>query len=141
MKLFDWLKLPSFRYNEVRVLRSVVETIEELARNSSPLEFTALLEGSVKRETLYITGIIFQQFEASENATAMHMDLPMVHNTVGSVHSHPGASNKPSDTDLQFFGKHGIFHLIIRFPFAEGDIAGYDKMGRKIEFQVIERKD
>lgn len=138
MNFFDLFRLPKYEYTDVTITRDVIATISEMARASSPLEFTALLSGKIKNKVLIISGIVFQQYEASENATAMHMDLPLIHNTVGSVHSHPGRSNRPSDTDLAFFSKHGIFHLIVCFPYNEEDIAAYDKGGARQTFDILE---
>lgn len=123
-------------YTSIAIDEGVILTIIDLARGSHPREFTALLEGKVKDKVLRITGLIFQQYESSEYATAMHLDLPLLHNTVGSVHSHPGPSNRPSGTDLRFFNKRGVFHLIISEPYDETTIAGYNKQGRPVSFSI-----
>jgi proteasome lid subunit RPN8/RPN11 len=67
----------------------------------------------------------------------MHFDLPILHGTIGSVHSHPGGTPRPSDTDRIFFNKHGVFHLIIAEPYAAENMVGFDKMGKKMEFSII----
>jgi proteasome lid subunit RPN8/RPN11 len=137
MNFFDIFRLPKFEYGEVVITRDVIDTILDMAKAASPLEFTALLSGKIKNKVLVISSIVFQQYEASEDATAMHMDLPLLHGTVGSVHSHPSGSNRASGTDLVFFNKHGIFHLIIAAPFSQTDIAAYDKGGGRQAFEIV----
>jgi len=129
-------RLPDFTIEKVVVKKEVVEDIIGIARQTHPLEFTALLSGSIQKKTLRITGLVYQQYQASEHSTAMHMNLPILHNTFGSVHSHPGYSNRPSGADLRFFNKHGIFHLIICMPYTQESMQAYDKNGNRVEFDV-----
>jgi proteasome lid subunit RPN8/RPN11 len=130
------MRLPMQQFNQVNIDRGVILSIIDFARGSHPREFTALLEGKVRKGTLWITGLIYQQYESSEFATVTHLDLPLLHNTVGSVHSHPGPSNRPSRTDLLGFNKHGIIHLIISAPYTEETIVGYDKQGKVLNFSI-----
>jgi proteasome lid subunit RPN8/RPN11 len=144
-------------YSSIIIDLDVILSILDFARGSHPREFTCLLEGKVKKmstqngketskedrhdnqkeDCLLITGLVYQQYESSENTAVTHLNLPLLHQTVGSVHSHPGPSNKPSMADLQSFNKNGVFHLIIKWPYREEDIAGYDKFGRLALFTAM----
>ncbi|MFH1071845.1 MAG: Mov34/MPN/PAD-1 family protein [Nanoarchaeota archaeon] len=131
-------RLPDFTIERVTIKKEVVEDITTIARQTHPLEFTALLSGSIQKKTLRIIGLVYQQYQASEHATAMHFNLPMIHNTFGSVHSHPGFSNRPSGADLRFFNKHGVFHIIICMPYTRESMQAYDKSGNMVEFGIEE---
>jgi proteasome lid subunit RPN8/RPN11 len=56
---------------------------------------------------------------------------------VGTVHSHPTPDYRPSKADLALFAKKGIIHLIIRYPYTQGDIACYDNSGNRCEFEPL----
>ena len=60
----------------------------------------------------------------------------MTVNAVGSVHSHPGPSNQPSNADLSFFGKNGYFHMIICRPYSQATIQAYDAFGTPMTFTI-----
>ncbi len=131
------LGLEKFRYDQVKIEKNVVLGILDFAKENHPREFIMFLEGKVKNKVLTITGLIFQEFIANEDSAMPMIRLPINTNVVGSVHSHPGGSNRPSDADLYFFSKHGYFHLIIKKPYLVQDIAAYDKLGRRIGFEII----
>lgn len=128
--------------NEVQIDKRVIEEIIKIARNADPKEYVALLSGKIKGEILKITGLIFLPFEASENSAVMQVFMmPLTTDAVGSIHSHPGPSNRPSNADKIFFGKNGYFHIIICRPYNESTIAGYDAFGEPIPFTVTDLGD
>ena len=97
-----------------------------------------LLKGAVKDKKLVIDSLIFQTYHASNNSTLLRFNLPVMSGSVGSVHSHPGAHNRPSNADLRFFNKHGFVHLIIANPYNRESIQAYDFYGNKIMFEEEE---
>ena len=106
------------KFNEVQIDQRVIDEIIDIARQADPEEYVALLSGKVEKKILKIKGLIFLPFQASSTSAVMQVFmLPLSTDAVGSVHSHPGPSNMPSDADLQFFGKNGYFHMIIAHPF------------------------
>ncbi len=124
------------RFERVRIEREVVEDICGLAAGSAPKEMVAFLIGSVKREggqrVLVIDGLYIKAYQADENSTHFTtQDLPS-DNVYGTVHSHPGFSNRPSDADRQLFNKYGWFHLIVCQPYTAAAIATYNKYGEPI---------
>ncbi|MGZ7159773.1 MAG: Mov34/MPN/PAD-1 family protein, partial [Methanobacterium sp.] len=104
--------------DEIHVDREVINEVMNIAKESYPNEFMALLEGQIQKNVLKITGLIFLPSETSNEGAVMQVFMqPLTTNSVGSVHSHPGYSASPSEADLQFFSKKGIFHMIIAEPY------------------------
>jgi proteasome lid subunit RPN8/RPN11 len=126
------------RFREILMEREVVEEIVQIARESHPFEFAALLEGKVKEGVLKVDGLVFLPGETSNQGAVMKtFMMPLTTGTVGSVHSHPIPSGEPSTADLQFFAKNGLFHLIIAYPYTEDSILAYDTFGEIISYRLI----
>jgi proteasome lid subunit RPN8/RPN11 len=119
---------------EIVVKKEIIEEIIELAKENHPKEFSVLLKGRIKGNTLIVSGLLYQTIFTSPVSTWMKINLPMGSGSVGSVHSHPGPSNRPSGADLNFFSKHGVFHMIICMPYSAETIEGYDNKGNRLMF-------
>ena len=125
-------------FEEVHVEGEVIDEIINIAKESYPNEFIALLEGKVKDKILKITGLIFLPTDVSNESAVMQVFMePLSTNSIGSVHSHPGPNANPSDADLHFFSKKGLFHMIIAEPYDRGSIRTYDSWGNLIDFREI----
>ena len=123
---------------EIQIDRELIEEIMNIAKESYPNEFMALLEGKIEGPILRITGLIFLPVETSNEGAVMQVFMqPLTVNSVGSVHSHPGYSASPSDADLQFFSKKGLFHIIIAEPYTRDSIRTYDSWGNLVDFKEI----
>jgi len=123
---------------EVHIDREIIEYIMNIAKESYPDEFMALLEGKIEENVLKITGLIFLPVETSNEGAVMQVFMqPLTTNSIGSVHSHPGYSAGPSDADLHFFSKKGIFHMIIAEPYTRDSIRAYDSWGNQVDFREI----
>lgn len=130
------------KIKEVQIDTRVIDEIIKIARNADPKEYVALLSGKITDEILKVTGLIFLPFEASENSAVMQVFMmPLTTDAIGSIHSHPGPSNHPSNADKIFFGKNGYFHIIICRPYNEFTIAGYDAFGEPMPFTVCDLAD
>ena len=116
----------------------VVEDIIDFAKENYPKEFVAILQGKVRKDTAVVDGLLYQPFVSASHTAVMHINLPMISDSLGSVHSHPGRSNTPSRADLQFFAKRGIVNLIICAPYRKEDIACYDFEGNRREFETLD---
>lgn len=126
------------KFTEVQIDRELVEEIIDIAKESYPNEFSAMLQGKVKDNILKIDGLIFLPGAASESGAVMDIFMmPMLSDAVGSVHSHPGYSADPSTADLQFFAKKGYFHLIIAQPYDEDSIRAYDGYGELVDYTIV----
>ena len=108
----------------------------EGAKNLYPNEFIALLreEGGV------ITEILLAPFSEYGPTFSSFQDfhLPPDPSIVGTFHSHPSPSNRPSRGDLQFFSRKGKIHLIAGIPFGIGDVKAYDNKGAETGIEVID---
>ena len=62
--------------------------------------------------------------------------MPIDYTIIGTVHSHPSPSARPSDADLQLFRKHGKVHIISSLPFSVNSWKGYDQKGKEIDIKI-----
>ncbi|MBU1321632.1 MAG: Mov34/MPN/PAD-1 family protein [Nanoarchaeota archaeon] len=163
MKLFNklkkwsgkWLKksfdLEKYEFDKIIIDKEVIDNIIELAKQTYPKEFIAFLEGKTenpkfseysqkanksRKKVMRVYGLAYQEYYANEHSTLSKINFPITSNIVGSIHSHPGPSNRPSNADLHFFSKRGLVHLIIKTPYRTEDIQGYDVNGNPITFEV-----
>lgn len=142
-KLWCWLQrfLGVERWDRIRIESETVRDICELARSAAPREMILFLTGGVKAEggerVLVIDGLYLKSYYANTRSTSFTThDLPLLGNVYGTVHSHPGRSNRPSTADRRLFNKFGSFHLIIAQPYTRESIAAYDKYGVPIEVEL-----
>ncbi|MDI6723239.1 MAG: Mov34/MPN/PAD-1 family protein [Methanobacterium sp.] len=126
------------QFEKVHIEEEVIDEIINIAKESYPNEFVALLEGRVEDETLRISGLIFLPSDVSNEGAVMQVFMqPLTLNSLGSVHSHPGYSASPSSADLEFFASKGVFHMIIAEPYTRESIMAYDSWGNVVNFRVI----
>ncbi len=114
--------------------REFVETVKNACREVYPNEFLALFReknGVVSELIIPPNSIKGRGF-----ATLDLWALPAGGGYTGSVHSHPGRSNRPSGNDLRVFGKVGKYHMVIGSPYEDGDISVYDVDGNEVEFEI-----
>ena len=119
----------------MKIKREVLKLALEIAKESYPNEFVALLTG---RKGV-IEELLFLPFDAGESSAIIHLDmLPLGYRVYGTVHSHPSPSCKPSQADLAMFSKHGVVHVIVCYPFEEGCWRFYDKYGNEIKIEIVD---
>lgn len=113
----------------------VLDMINEAAKGSYPHEFAAMLraEKGVITEILLLPGSIATEYSAT---VTLH-NLPIDLSVVGTVHSHPGPSNRPSDEDLHLFGSYGNTHIITCLPFDMKSWRAYDFKGDVVNLEVL----
>ena len=129
-------------FREVRVDREVLESVIYYSKKSYPMEFLAFFDGEIKDKILYITGLIFLPGERSETSAIIHTEmLPMNTKYMGSVHSHPGPSARPSDADLRTFSKNGYFHMIVCLPYSLETFKSYDRYGQPMDYTLGDYTD
>lgn len=107
----------------------------ELGRDSHPNEFVALLRENdgVIEELNMVPGTII-----GENSASVFFDMvPLDTHLAGSAHSHPNGVLQPSDADVRFFPRAGRFHLIIGYPYRNGDWKCYTADGEPCTIEVI----
>ena len=129
-------------FTEVRVDREVLESVIYYSKKSYPNEFLAFFDGEIKDKILYITGLIFLPGERSENSAIIHTELiPMNTKYMGSVHSHPGPSARPSEADLRTFSRNGYFHMIVCLPYSIETFKSYDRYGQPMDYTLGDYTD
>ena len=123
---------------KVIIEERLIKTVLEAAKKVYPKEILFLLRGKKKgkeirvRELILPPKVIFGEGFASFS----HYDLPIDLSIVGSIHSHPSPSNKPSTEDLN--NMYGLFMIIVRYPFDDlEDLKAYDREGRELELEII----
>ena len=124
-------------FGEVRVDREVLDSVIYYSKKAYPNEFLAFFDGQIIDKVLYITGLIFLPGETCETGAVVHTELmPMNTKYMGSVHSHPGPSARPSDADLKTFSKHGYFHMIVCLPYSLETFKSYDRYGQHMDYTI-----
>lgn len=115
--------------------RGVLEMVNESAKDTYPNEFVATMraEEGVITELLLLPGTI----QGTRSGVLLLHMLPIDFSVVGTIHSHPSYSNRPSEADLALFGRFGNTHVITCLPYDMGSWKAYDYNGREIELEVI----
>lgn len=131
--------LEEFVFHSVFIERPVVQAIIEFAKRAHPTEFSAYLQGKVTNRILYIKGIVYEHYHATENQAVISADLPLLHEVVGTVHSHPSLNNLPSAVDKKGLFKMGLVNFIVCQPYSFGRVAAYDTHGRPLDFTIVEQ--
>lgn len=118
------------------ISRSTLRMINESAIETYPNEFLATLkaEEGVIVELVVLPGTIQGDSHGIMNTNM----LPIDYTVVGTVHSHPGHSNRPSDADLQFWSHFGGVHIITCLPFDETSWKAYNSSGGRVGLEVVD---
>jgi proteasome lid subunit RPN8/RPN11 len=131
--------LEEYVFHSVFIERGVIETVIEFARKAHPNEFSAYLQGKVTNKVLYVKGIVYEHYHATENQSVISANLPLLSEVVGTVHSHPSFNNLPSSVDKRGLFTKGLVNLIICEPYTLARIAAYNTAGQPLDFTVVER--
>jgi proteasome lid subunit RPN8/RPN11 len=117
--------------------RKTLIDLLEIARQTFPNEFISLL--SVTEENPFvISEIVVVPAEFGRNHSFLRRDLvPFDPFIVGSVHSHPSSSMKPSRADKVAFSRLGKVHLILGYPYLERDFRAFDKNANPVSITVV----
>jgi len=121
----------------VSIRRELLDFFMENARYLHPRETLLLLRGKTDKNVISVTDLLVpplatygRGFSSFSPAT-----LPIDFSIVGTAHSHPSGSLKPSIKDLnQAFGR---IIMITAYPYrSEADVAVYDRNGNRLVLQV-----
>jgi len=121
----------------IEIKKGTIEGLLEAAKNTYPKEFFALL-GSTRKNNTVDEVIIVPAVYGTHHALVKSGYYPLDFKAVGSVHSHPGPSNKPSKADIHSFPSFGRIHLIISFPFNLENVKAFNIEGKELELGVVE---
>ncbi len=90
-------------------------------------------DGRVITDVLVIPGTETDRSSATVKTTMQ----PNTTGSVGSVHSHPSGVLRPSDADLDTFGR-GNVHIIVGAPYEWTDWQAFDSQGEKQQLDVLD---
>ncbi len=115
--------------------RDIITMANESARDTFPREFVAALraEKGVITEVLLLPGTLQGERFGSLRLNMLPIDLSVV----GTIHSHPSHSNRPSKADISLFGRFGNTHIITCLPFDMNSWRAYDYYGREVDLEII----
>ena len=113
----------------------LLDDICDSAKSCYPQEFLCMLraEDGVINEMVLLPGTVNGDEHSFLNLWMAPPDFLMV----GSIHSHPGYSNEPSDADIDFFSHYGGVHIIICQPYDHKSWKAYDSKGRIVPIEIV----
>ena len=121
----------------VQIRRDVLRSILAWAGERHPNEIILLLRGKVEKEVARVDEFLFPPYASGGRGFAhfpVHM-LPIDFSVIGTVHSHPSGSPRPSPTDLnKFYGK---VMMILGYPYREDCVRAYDSRGEPLKIELI----
>jgi len=126
------------KLRRVIITRMVSDGIISYSKGLHPNEGILILRGKSTREQVTIDGLAIPPFASSGPYYSGFSDfyLPSDSSYVGTAHSHPSRSNKPSLEDLNR-GFYGAISLIIAYPYNEDTMAAYDREGNALEIEIL----
>jgi len=122
----------------VIITRQAADSIITWAKTHHPNEMMLILQGRNKKEAIIVDGLVIPPFAQSGpfySGFTVH-DLPYTIPNIGTAHSHPGGSNRPSLQDLNHF--FGSVSIIISHPYEDETIAAYDRNGTSLEIKIVD---
>lgn len=134
MPLFDFTK--DDRANIKSIKKRTLKMILEASKSSYPNEFGGILRA---KKGIIDELVLLPGTESGEDVALfkLHM-LPIDFTIVGTVHSHPSGSCRPSGADLDLFRKFGWVHIIVCEPYDTRSWAAYDALGERRKLNVLD---
>ncbi len=124
---------------QIIISRSATDGIISYSKALHPNEAILILHGKTTPEQVFIEGLVIPPFASSGPYYSGYSNfyLPFDNSYVGSAHSHPGGSNRPSLEDLNR-GFYGAVSIIIAHPYEDRTIAAYDENGNKLDIKITD---
>jgi len=121
---------------QITLKKDTRDGIISYCKMNHPNEGLLILKGKSKKGNVTIDGLVVPPFSESGPTFAgfPHSFLPFDTSYVGTVHSHPSGSAKPSVTDLHNF--FGLVSLIVKSPYEDDDIFAWDSNGDSIKLTI-----
>lgn len=122
----------------VIITRQAADGIITWAKTHHPNDALLVLKGKTTKEKIIVDGLVIPPFTESGpfySGFAVH-DLPYTIPHIGTAHSHPGGSNRPSFEDLNYFS--GFVSIIINHPYEDETMGAYDRNGNILEIKVVD---
>jgi proteasome lid subunit RPN8/RPN11 len=122
---------------QVILTRQTADGIITYSKTWHPHEGILILQGkSNKIGEIRVNGLVVPPFASSGPYYSGFPtnELPMDLSYIGTAHSHPGSSNRPSLQDLNDF--FGVISIIISYPYEYNTIAAYDRNGNNVSLII-----
>ena len=135
-----------FRSSEIiGIAEDALSFVLSASEDAHPDEYMGLLRGEaasdlgLDRDGTVVTDVLVIPGTESNpvSATVKTSMIPNDSRAAGSIHSHPNGVLRPSDEDLQTFGK-GKVHIIIGAPYGKTDWQAFDREGNPVDLPVLD---
>jgi proteasome lid subunit RPN8/RPN11 len=120
------------------ITRQAADGIITYSKTHHPNEAILVLQGKKDKDEIVINGLIIPPFSMSGPYYSGFpvYDLPFDLSYIGTAHSHPGGSNRPSLDDLNHY--YGMVSIIISHPYEDETIGAYDRNGNSLELRIVD---
>lgn len=120
------------------ITRQAADGIITYSKTHHPNEAILVLQGKKDKDEIVVNGLIIPPFSMSGPFYSGFpvYDLPFDLSYMGTAHSHPGGSNRPSLDDLNHF--YGMVSIIISHPYEDRTIGAYDRNGNNLELRIVD---
>ncbi len=120
------------------ITRQAADGIITYSKTRHPNEAILVLQGKKDKDEIVVNGLIIPPFSMSGPFYSGFpvYDLPFDLSYIGTAHSHPGGSNRPSLDDLNHF--YGMVSIIISHPYEDETIGAYDRNGNSLELRIVD---
>ena len=125
------------RERQVIITRQAADGIITYSKTWHPNEGILILRGKSNKDKIVIDGLILPPFslQGPYYSGFPTYDLPFDLSYVGTAHSHPSGSNRPSLEDLNNY--FGSVSIIISYPYADNTIAAFDRDGHHMQLEIM----
>jgi proteasome lid subunit RPN8/RPN11 len=120
----------------VILTRLTADGIITYAKSCHPNEGILILQGSHKKNTTVINGLVIPPFSTHGPFYSgfSGYELPFDLSYIGTVHSHPSGSIRPSLEDLHNY--FGLISIIISHPYDYETMLAYDRNGNRLKIEI-----
>ena len=121
---------------EISVERGLLDAMLDFAREQHPHEIILLLRGKVDKDSIRIEDFLVPPLMKAGTSFAefpIHM-LPIDFSIVGTAHSHPSGSLKPSVGDLNNF--YSRVMVVLANPYSRSYIVALNKKGLNLQIRI-----
>jgi proteasome lid subunit RPN8/RPN11 len=121
---------------KVMMTKQVADGIITYSKTWHPNEGILILKGSNKKQQIIIEGLVIPPFSTHGPYYSGFptYDLPFDLSYVGTAHSHPGGSNRPSLEDLNNY--YGVVSIIVNYPYEYNTIGAFDRNGTPMDLEI-----
>src|SRR5918911_2678400 len=122
---------------QVLITRQTADGIITYSKTCHQNEGILILGGKRNKKQIVVDSLVLPPFSVHGPYYSgfPSYDLPFDLSYVGTAHSHPSGSNKPSLEDLNNY--YGSVSIIISYPYTYNTIAAFDIDGNNLELQII----